>query len=194
MKTLSPLLLLALLLAPAAGAAPDGDGSGAFVGGLLYALRDPVTHTAFLAMAVFLLIAGRMGAFRAVLGGLDARVDAIRVQLEQAANLSEQAAEALALAERRQQDADREAESIIEQARAEAKAFLEDARKDLAEKIARREAQAAARIARAEAEAASEVRRAAAEAATRAARQVMSEQTGTDQFEAAAREIERVLK
>lgn len=194
MKKLGPLLLLTALLAPAAFAAPQSDGSGAFVAGLLYALKDPVTHTAFLAMVVFLLIAGRMGAFKAILGGLDARVEAIKAELEQAANLNEQAAEALALAERRQQDADKEAEDIIEQAKLEAKAFLVEAKKDLAEKIARREAQAAARIARAEAEAASEVRRAAADVATEAARRVLSGQTAVDQFEAAAREIERVLK
>ena len=38
-----------------------------------------------------------------------------------------------------------------------------------------------------------EVRRAAADAATEAARRVMADQTGVDQFEAAAREIEKAL-
>jgi len=189
MKPVFSLLLMATF-APVALAAEN---SGGFVGGLMYSLNDPVTHTAFLAMVVFLLIAGRMGAFKAILGGLDSRTAMIRKELEEAASLREQAAEALALAERRQQDADKEAEAIVEQAKLEAKAMLEEAKRELAEKIARREAQAAARIARAEAEAANEVRRAAADAATEAARRMMAEQTSVDQFEIAAREIEKAL-
>lgn len=161
---------------------------------LLTPFTDTVTHLVFLGILIFFVIVWRMGAFKAVLGGLDSRADAIKKELEEAANLREQAAEALAMAERRQQDADKEAEAIIEQAKADAKAFLQDAKKDLADKIARREAQATARIARAEAEAASEVRRAAADAATEAARRVMADQTGVDQFEAAAQEIEKALR
>ncbi len=189
MKPLFSLLLM-VTFAPIALAAEN---SGGFIGGLMYSLNDPVTHTAFLAMIVFLLIAGRMGAFKAVLGGLDARAALIRKELEEAASLREQAAEALALAERRQQDAEKEAEAIVEQAKLEAKAMLEEAKRELAEKIARREAQAAARIARAEAEAADDVRRAAADAATQAARRILAEQSSVDLFESSAREIEAAL-
>lgn len=188
MKKTASLLLLALAAAPAAFAAEGG-----FIGGLMYAIKDPVTHVAFLALVVFLLIAARLGAFKVILGGLDRRAAVIRTDLEEAASLREHAAEALALAERRAQDADKEAEIIIEQARRNAKEMLEDAQRDLAEKIARREAQAEARIARAEAESASEVRRAAADAATEAARRILAEDTAVDQFEAAARDIERAL-
>lgn len=188
MKKTASFLIAALAAAPLAHAAEGG-----FVGGLAYAAKDPVTFVAFLCMVTFLLIAARMGAFKAVLGGLDNRAAAIRTELEQAANLREQAAEALALAERRAQDADKEAEAIIEQAKRDAKEMLEEARRDLAEKISRREAQAAARISRAEADAASEVRRAAADAATAAARRILAEEKSVDQFEAAAREIERAL-
>lgn len=189
MKESATLLALAgLTAAPLAHAAEGG-----FIGGLMYSLRDPVTHVAFLAMAVFLLIAARMGAFKVILGGLDRRAEMIKLELENAASLREQASEALALAERRAQDADKEAEAIIDQAKRDAKAMLEEARRDLAERIARREAQAEARIARAESEAASEVSRAAADAATAAARRILSTDTGVDQFEAAARDIERAL-
>jgi F-type H+-transporting ATPase subunit b len=189
MKSVFSLLMMASL-SPVAVAA---ESSGGFIGGLMYSLNDPVTHTAFLAMIVFLLIAGRMGAFKAILGGLDSRAALIRKELEEAASLREQAAEALALAERRQQDAEKEAEAIVEQAKLEAKAMLEEAKRELAEKIARREAQAAARIARAEADATNDVRRAAADAATQAARRLLAEQSSVDQFEAAAREIEAAL-
>lgn len=182
--------LAAVLMAPAALAASAEHGEDT----LLTPFTDTVTHLVMIGILIFFAIVWRMGAFKAVLGGLDSRADAIRKELEEAANLREQAAEALALAERRQQDADKEAEAIVEQAKRDAKAFLDEAKKDLADKIARREAQATARIARAEAEAASEVRRAAADAATEAARRVMAAQSGVDQFEAAAREIEKALK
>lgn len=178
-----------LALAPAALAAPAEHGSDT----LLTPFTDTVTHLVMIGIAIFFLIVWRMGAFKMILGGLDGRADKIKSELEEAASLREQAAEALALAERRQQDADKEAEAIIEQAKLDAKAMLEEAKKDLTDKIARRETQAVARIARAEADAANEVRRAAADAATEAARRVMADQTSVDQFEAAAREIEKAL-
>lgn len=176
----------ALVLAPTALAAEGHDT-------LLTPFTDTVTHLVMIGIVIFFVIVWRAGAFKTILGGLDSRAEGIRKELEEAANLREQAAEALALAERRQQDADKEAEAIIEQAKRDAKTMLEEAKKDLTDKIARREAQAVARIARAEAEAADEVRRAAADAATEAARRVMADQTGVDQFEAAAREIEKAL-
>ncbi|KCZ58252.1 MULTISPECIES: hypothetical protein [Hyphomonas] len=189
---LVPALTLAALAASPAFAASDSHGGG-FVGGLMYSLTDPVTHTAFLALAVFLLIAWRMGALKAITSGLDKRADDIRKELDEAQNLREQAAETLALAERRQQDADKEAEAMIAQAKEDAKRIMEEARKDIAERLARREAQAEARIARAEAEATEQVRRAAADAATEAARRLLAEDTAVDQFESAAREIEKAL-
>lgn len=184
------LAALAAVFAPAALAASEGHAQDT----LLTPFTDTVTHLVMLGILIFFVIIWRVGAFKAVLGGLDSRAEAIRKELEEAASLREQAAEALAMAERRQQDADKEAEAIVEQAKLDAKAFLEEAKKDLTDKIARREAQAAARITRAEAEAASEVRRAAADAATEAARRVMAEQTGVDQFELAAQEIEKALR
>jgi len=186
MKRLTLACLLAGL-APAALAASEGHDT------LLTPFTDTVTNLVMIGILIFFAIVWRAGAFKAIFGGLDTRADTIKKELGEAANLREQAAEALALAERRQQDADKEAEAIIEQAKLDAKAMLEEAKKDLTDKITRREAQAAARIARAEAEAANEVRRAAADAATEAARRVMADQTSVDQFEAAAREIEKAL-
>lgn len=180
-------------LAPVAVAAEDSHGEGGFIGGLKYSLNDPVTHVAFLALLVFLAIAWRMGAFKAILGGLDNRAAAIKKELEEAQSLREQAAEALALAERRQQDADQEAEAMISQAKEDAKAIMEAARIDMADKLARREALAEARIARAEAEATQEVRRAAAEAATNAAKHIIRQGDGADHFARAITEIERAL-
>ncbi|HBT37333.1 MAG TPA: hypothetical protein DEB52_15400, partial [Hyphomonas sp.] len=97
---LAPALTFAALVASPAFAASDAHGGGGFIGGFMYSLTDPVTHTAFLAFAAFLLIAWRMGALKTILGGLDKRADDIRNELEEAQSLREQAAEALALAER----------------------------------------------------------------------------------------------
>ena len=184
-------ILLAAVSLPAMAASEPGEGG--FLKGLMYSLTDPVTHVAFLALVVFLLIAGRLGAFKFIFGSLDKRRDRIRAELDEAAQLREKAAEALALAERRAQDADKEAEAIIERARQDAKTMLEEARKDLAAKIARREAQAEQRIARAESEAATEVRRAAADAATAAARRVLQANAGDEQFDEALEETKRAL-
>ncbi len=190
---LAPALAFAALVASPAFAASESHGDGGFIGGFMYSLTDPVTHTAFLAFATFLLIAWRMGALKAITGGLDKRANAIRNELDEAQNLREQAAEALALAERRQQDADKEAEAMIAQAKDDAKRIMKEARKDIADRLARREALAEARITRAEAEATEEVRRAAADAATAAAKRLLAEDTAVDQFESAAREIEKAL-
>jgi len=192
MKHLIPLGTLFTVSALPALAAEEAHGEG-FMGGLAYAASDPVTFVAFLALVVFLLIAARMGAFKTVLGGLDARSRAIAAELEEARSLRERAAEALALAERRQQDADKEAEAMIDQAKADAKQIMAEARKDIADRMVRREALAEARITRAETEATEQVRRAAADAAISAARRILSEDTRVDQFESAAREIDRAL-
>ncbi len=180
--------LFALVLPLASGAlAATGEKT------LFSGFTDPVTHLVMLGVLVFFAIIWRLGAFKIVLGGLDARAEAIRKELEEAADLREQAALLLASAERTQLESDKTADGIIEAAKTEAKAILEEARKQLAERIARREAQAEARIARAEAEASDQVRKAAADAATAAARRILEADTKTDQFEAAAREIERAL-
>ena len=88
---LAPALTFAALVASPAFAASDAHGGGGFIGGFMYSLTDPVTHTAFLAFAAFLLIAWRMGALKTILGGLDKRADDIRNELEAAQSLREQA-------------------------------------------------------------------------------------------------------
>jgi len=180
------LLIVAssVALAPAAFAASEKSGPFGW-------LMDPVTNTAFVAMVAFLLIVWRLGGFKVVFGALDKRSEAIATELEQAKNLREEAAKALASAERAQAEADKEAEAIIAQAKSDAEAMMVDARKDLADRLARREASAEQRISRAAQEAEEEVRRAAADAATAAARDILSKDG--DFFESAASEIEKAL-
>lgn len=192
MKRISSVLIASVIAAPAMAASGE-PGSTGFMDGLAYAASDPVTFVALLALLVFLAIAWRMGALKAIFGGLDSRADAISKELDEAKDLREQAAEALAAAERKQQDADEEAKAIIAQAKTDAKEMMKEARKDLADRLVRREALAEARIARAESEATEEVRRAAADAATEAAKALLAGDASTDQFDAAASEIEKAL-
>ena len=186
--------LVTAWLAPAAFAAETASGDqNPFWSGFNYSITDPVTNTAFLALVAFLLIVWRVGGFKIVFNLLDKRAETIENELNEARNLREKAAKALAEAERRQKDADEEASAIIAQAKKDAKAIMNQSREDLEARLKRREAQAQARIARAESEAADDVRRAAADAATRAAKSILSDQVGASQLDAALSEIEKAL-
>lgn len=156
-------------------------------------LSHPSTNVAFAALVIFLLIMWRVGGFRLITSGLDKRAEAIETQLNEAKDLREAAAKMLADAERQQKQADEDAAAIIAQAKKDAELLKEDSRKALADRLERREALAEARIAQAESEATAEVRRAAADAATKAAQLILTENSGADQFEAAAKEIEKAL-
>ena len=188
--------LLAAGLAPFAHAAEPADGhsAGASFFNIIEPFTDPVTHVAFAALVVFLLIVAFLGGFKAVSGMLDNRASEIQKQLDESRALREEAAAMLADAERKQKEADQTAEAMIKQAKEDAKLMVEQARKDLADKVARREAQAEARIARAEAEAAQDVRRAAADAATRASKDIIaSSGKRGDLFDEALQEIDKAL-
>jgi F-type H+-transporting ATPase subunit b len=189
------LTSLAASLAPMAMAAaeksdkPRDEAVG--FGYLTYGLTDTTTLVAFAALVVFLVFVWWVGGFKLIFGALDKRADNIRVQLEEAKTLREEASKALAEAERKAKEADALAEDIVKRAKADADAMMKQAKADLESKVARREAQAEARIARAEAEAEAEVRRAAADAATEAAREILSGSKEADGlFDKALGEIE----
>lgn len=193
----SSMLTAAALAAPLALAAPAGEAgyeTKTGFGNLAYPFTDAATNFAFAAFVAFLLIAISLGGLKAITSALDSRADEIKRQLDESRQLREEAAAALAEAERKQKEADQAAEEMIKQAKADAKMMVEQARKDLAEKVARREAQAGARIARAEAEATNDVRRAAANAATRASKDIVanSPQRG-ELFTKALTDIEKAL-
>ena len=152
--------------------------------------KDPVTHTAFAALVVFLIIAARMGAFKAIFSSLDNRAEDIQNQINEARALREEAAKLMADAERKAKEADAAAQDIVKRAKADAKTLMAQAKDELEAKVARREAQAEQRIARAESEAADDVRRAAADAATKAATDILAgADKGDDQFDKALKEI-----
>jgi F-type H+-transporting ATPase subunit b len=181
-------LLPVLALVPAAYAA-DSD-----TGYWEYRLTDPATNLALLALIIFLGIVWYVGGFKFVGNFLDKRAEGIKNELEEARKLRDEAKKILADTEKRQKEAEAEADAIITRAKQDAKALAEQSARDLEARMKRREQLAEERIARAEAEATDEVRRAAADAATEAARRVLSEKADAgDQFDRAVSEIEQAL-
>ena len=107
---------------------------------------------------------------------LDQRAGKIREELDQARRLREEAQQTLASYQRRQRDALKEAEKIIEHAKTEAERLGAQAARDLEAAIERRQRLAEEKIAQAEAKALAEVRSAAVDVAVAAARRVLAEE------------------
>ena len=187
------LSITALSLPSFAFAASDGHGPSHYPSWVPEFLTHDATNVAFAAMLGFLLIVWRVGGFKAMTSGLDKRAETIQAQLNEAKDLREAASKMLADAERQQKQADKDAEAIVAQAKKDAEALMVEARESLAQRLERREALAEARIQQAANEATAEVRRAAADAATKAAQSILIDKAGTDQFETAAKEIEKAL-
>lgn len=146
---------------------------GAESGGLLtYLINDPSFY-AFVALIAFLVLLGFLGLHKTIAKSLDDRADAIRDELAEAKRLREEAQEMLASYQRRQREAEAEADAIVDQAKAEAKILKDEARKELSDRLERRTAMAEQRIAQAEAAAAAEVKAAAAELAAAAAEELI---------------------
>ncbi len=139
-----------------------------------------VEDPAFWVAVAFVLAVG--AAFRPlskmVLGGLDARGRKIAGELDEARRLREEAQELLASYERRQREAEREAEGLVAAAREEAARLAARAAEDLEREVARRRQAALDRIAQAEADAVREVRAAAADLALRATRKLLDDKIG----------------
>jgi len=145
---------------------------------------DPAGATiwVFLATVIFLGALVYFGIHKKIAGALDARAAKISDELEEARRLREEAQALLASYQRKQKDAEAQAEDIVTQARKDAEAMAVQARKDLAERLTRRTAQAEAKIANAEAQAMAEVKSRAADMAVDAAEKIMrSKMTGAEQ-------------
>jgi len=127
-------------------------------------LGDPTTWV-FIAVVLFLLSLLYFGIHKKIAGALDARSNAIRDELDEARRLREEAQALLASYQRKQKEAEAQAEDIVKQARSDAENMAIQARKDLSERLERRAAQAEAKIANAEAQAMGEVKAKAADLA-----------------------------
>lgn len=110
-----------------------------------------------------------------VLGGLDGRSERIANELDEARRLREEAQELLASYERKQREAEKEAEGIIAAAREEAERLAKCAAADLEGQVARRRQMALDRIGQAETDAVRDVRAAAVDLALKATRKLLDE-------------------
>lgn len=143
-------------------------------------LKDPSFWTA-MAFVGFVLVLLYVKIPAIITKLLDDRADAIRAELEEARNLREQAQSVLADYERRQRQAEKEAENIIIQAKAEAERLAEETQAMLEISLERRMKLAEDKIAQAEIQALKEVRIQAAEIAIAAAGKIIADDfTGKD--------------
>ena len=104
---------------------------------------------------------------------LDHRSARIKAELDEARRLRDEAEKLLAEYQRKQGEAEREAEAIVADARAEAERVAAEARVKMEEFVARRTKLAEVKIGQAEAQALADVRAAAADAAVSAAEKIL---------------------
>jgi F-type H+-transporting ATPase subunit b len=123
----------------------------------------------FLGLIAFLKLPAKLG------GALDARAEGIRKELDEAKRLRDEAQELLASFQRRQREAEAQADAIVAQAHRDAERFAADARVKITEQLERRAAVAERKIAQAEADATAKVRAQAAELAAAAAERLLAD-------------------
>jgi F-type H+-transporting ATPase subunit b len=130
---------------------------------------------------------------RAMTSSLDKRADVIKVELDEAQRLREEAQHTLAEYQRKQRDALAEAEGIIAEAREEAKRMQKASQERTEQSLERREQQALDMIAAAEARAVADVRALTADIAIDATRRILSDvvegQKGDELVDAAIRDV-----
>jgi F-type H+-transporting ATPase subunit b len=147
-------------------------------------LHDPAFWVA-LAFIIVLAAVGRK-VMAAITSGLDARAAAIRVQIEEARKLREDAQALLAEYQKKQRDAMAEAEQIIAEAKQAAARLKVEAEQDLTNAIERRKQQALERIAQSEAQALHDVRNTAIDVALNAAETLIRQNLSDPQKQALA--------
>jgi F-type H+-transporting ATPase subunit b len=122
---------------------------------------------------LFVVLLGYLRVHGMILGALDERRSRIKSELDEARRLKDEAQELLAAYQRKQQEAEREAEGIVAGAKAEAERLTVEAKTKMEEFVARRTKMAETKIAQAEAQALADVRAAAADAAVAAAEKIL---------------------
>ena len=125
------------------------------------------------AAAIFIAVAWKP-LRRALVGGLDARAERIRGELEEARKLRDEAERLLADYRQKEREAASEAQAMIAHARDEAERIAAQAARDLEQALARRRRLAEERIAQAEAKAVEEIRGVAVDVAVAAAHDVIA--------------------
>ena len=139
---------------------------------MLEFFKEPENWVA-VAFVIFVAIMLYVGAHKKIIEALDHRSARIKAELDEARRLRDEAASLLADYQRKQREAEHEAEAIVADARAEAERVAAEARTKMEEFVARRTKLAEAKIGQAEAQALADVRAAAADAAVSAAEAIL---------------------
>jgi F-type H+-transporting ATPase subunit b len=117
---------------------------------------------------------------KALLAGLDSRIAQIRIEVEEAQRLREEAQTLLASYQRKQREAAQEAEAIVKRAKEDAALHRAETEKAMEELLKRQEAMAIEKIAQAEAAAVQEVRDIAVDLAIAATEKILAEKVRGD--------------
>jgi F-type H+-transporting ATPase subunit b len=145
---------------------------------LLEKLREILSEPEFWVAVGFFIFAGVLvyvGVPTMITRSLDDRAKRIKAELDEARRLKEEAQGLLAEYQRKQHEAEDEAQAIIAGAKAEAERIAAEAKTKMEEFVARRTKMAETKIAQAEAQAVADVRAAAAEAAVTAAETILTQ-------------------
>jgi F-type H+-transporting ATPase subunit b len=129
---------------------------------------------------IFVGVLVYVGVPKMIIGTLDDRAKRIKAELDEARRLRDEAQALLADYQRRQREAEGEAQAIITSAKAEAERTAAEAKTKVEEFVARRTKMAETKIAQAEAQAVADVRAAAAEAAVTAAEKILTQSVKGD--------------
>jgi F-type H+-transporting ATPase subunit b len=126
------------------------------------------------ATVIFIGILMYAGVHKQILAGVDARREQIEAELAEAKRLKDEALALVAEYQRKQKDAEKEAEALIQQARDDADRYAVEAKQKMDDFVTRRTRMAETKIAQAEHQAIADVRAAAADAAVTAASDILS--------------------
>ncbi|MBV9347784.1 MAG: ATP F0F1 synthase subunit B [Pseudolabrys sp.] len=161
---------------------------------MLHLLNDPETWVA-IAFVIFVGGLGYLGVHRMITKSLDDRAERIKAELDEARRLKDEAKAVLEQYQRKRQQAETEAQSIVAAAKAEADRLAVEAKAKAEDFVARRTKMAETKIAQAEQQAVADVRSAAAEAAVAAAEKILADQAkGRLAADLVAKGIEDVRK
>jgi F-type H+-transporting ATPase subunit b len=135
-------------------------------------IKEPEFWVA-VAFVLFVGVLIYVGVHKKLIEALDHRSRSIQAELDEARRLRDEAGQLLVEYQRKQQEAEREAEAIVAEARTDAGRIAAEARVKMEELVARRTKLAETKIAQAEAQALADVRAAAADAAVTAAERIL---------------------
>ena len=121
---------------------------------------------------LFALVAYRLGR-KSVTQALNNKIEAIRKEIQTAESLRVEAQELLAQYQRKQRDAEKESEEIIQNAKKHAQKIQKAAEAEMAETMERREGQLSERLRRIEANAIAQIQGHAAELAAAATKEII---------------------